>query len=251
MSDEKKVTAEISIDADADAVWRALSEGEEIKRWFSPEARVTPGVGGAVWLSWGEGADWEAPIEIWEPKRHLRTVDPAPSKLAVDYFIESKGGETVLRIVHSGFAADAWDDEIDTLNAGWRTFAAEPQALPRAPSRRAADDGVLPPSGRAAHARGSVSAHARGARRDARRRRASVSAGRCSRESRDVVEAAGELLRPARESRRRIPDDRDRAGTRAVPAGGVGVALRRCRPRGAGAAGSVSATAGQPRRSPA
>lgn len=123
MSDEKKVIAEVSIAADADAVWRAVSEGEEIKRWFCSDARVTPGPGGAVWMSFGEGMDWEVPIEIWEPGRHLRTVDPPPSKLAVDYFIEAKGGETVLRIVHSGFAADAWDDEIDTLNAGWRTFA--------------------------------------------------------------------------------------------------------------------------------
>ena len=123
MSDEKKVIAEVSIDADAETVWRAVTEGEEIKRWFCADARVTPGAGGAVWMSFGEGMDWEVPIEIWEPAQHLRTVDPPPSKLAVDYFIESKGGETVLRIVHSGFAADAWDDEIDNLNAGWRTFA--------------------------------------------------------------------------------------------------------------------------------
>lgn len=123
MSDEKKVTAEVSINADADAVWRAVSEGEEVKRWFCQDARVTPGEGGSVWMSFGEGMDWEVPIEIWEPGRRLRTVDPPPSKLAVDYFIESKGGETVLRIVHSGFAADAWDDEMDNLNAGWRTFA--------------------------------------------------------------------------------------------------------------------------------
>lgn len=124
MSDEKKVIVEVSIDADAETVWRAVSEGEEIKRWFPVDARVTPGVGGAVWLSWGEGMDWEAPIEIWEPGRHMRTIDPPPSKLAVDYFIETQGGETVLRIVHSGFAADAWDDELETLNAGWRAFAA-------------------------------------------------------------------------------------------------------------------------------
>ncbi len=124
MSDEKNVTAEVSIDADADTVWRALTEGEELKRWFPLDARVTPGVGGAVWLSWGEGMDWEAPIEIWEPGRHLRTVDPAPSKLAVDYYIESRGGETVLRLVHSGFGDDAWDDEIDTMTSGWRTFFA-------------------------------------------------------------------------------------------------------------------------------
>lgn len=124
MSDEKKVEAEITIDADAATVWRALSEGEELKRWFPLDARVTPGEGGAVWLSFGEGMDWETPIELWEPNRHLRTIDPPPSKLAVDYYIEAKGGQTVLRIVHSGFAADAWDDELETLNGGWRAFLA-------------------------------------------------------------------------------------------------------------------------------
>ncbi|HEX8615947.1 MAG TPA: SRPBCC domain-containing protein [Thermoanaerobaculia bacterium] len=124
MADEIKVEAEIAIDADEATVWRALTEGEELKRWFPLDARVRPGAGGAVWLSWGEGMDWEAPIEIWEPNKHLRTVDPAPSKVAVDYYIESKGGETVLRIVQSGFAEDAWEDELDTLNGGWRAFLA-------------------------------------------------------------------------------------------------------------------------------
>jgi uncharacterized protein YndB with AHSA1/START domain len=121
---EKSVTTEIVIDADLETVWKALTEGEELKRWFPLDARVTPGEGGSVWLSWGEGADWEAPITIWEPNRHLRTIDPPPSKLAVDYVLESRGGQTVFRIVHSGFAADAWDDELDTLTAGWRAFQA-------------------------------------------------------------------------------------------------------------------------------
>jgi uncharacterized protein YndB with AHSA1/START domain len=124
MSDEIKVEASISIDADAETVWRALTEGEELKRWFPLDARVTPGVGGAVWLSFGGGMDWEAPIALWEPNRHLRTVDPPPSKAAVDYYIEAKGGETVLRIVQSGFGADAWEDELETLDGGWRAFLA-------------------------------------------------------------------------------------------------------------------------------
>jgi uncharacterized protein YndB with AHSA1/START domain len=124
MSEEKKVEAEITIDADAETVWRALTEGEELKRWFPLDARVTPGEGGALWLSFGEGMDWEAPIGLWEPNRHLRTVDPPPSKAAIDYYIEAKGGQTVLRIVQTGFGADAWDDELDTLNSGWRTFLA-------------------------------------------------------------------------------------------------------------------------------
>jgi uncharacterized protein YndB with AHSA1/START domain len=105
-------------------VWGALAEGEQLRNWFPLDARVNPGPGGSVWLSWGEGADWEAPIEIWEPPHHMRTIDPAPSKLAVDYFIESRGGETVLRVVHSGFGADAWEDELETLDGGWRAFLA-------------------------------------------------------------------------------------------------------------------------------
>ncbi len=122
--EEITVDAEVTIDADAATVWRALTEGEELKRWFPLDARVTPGEGGAIWFSFGEGMDWEAPIALWEPNRHLRTVDPPPSKAAIDYYIESKGGQTVLRIVQSGFAADAWDDEIETLDGGWRAFLA-------------------------------------------------------------------------------------------------------------------------------
>jgi uncharacterized protein YndB with AHSA1/START domain len=126
MADEKKVSVETNVAADAETVWRALTEAEELSRWFSPEAKVTPGEGGAIWLSWGEGAAWEAPIEVWEPNRHLRTVDKPPGKIAVDYFIEARsGGETVLRIVQTGFGADAWDDETEqTTTYGWTTFLA-------------------------------------------------------------------------------------------------------------------------------
>lgn len=124
MSDEIKVEASIAIDADAETVWRALTEGEELKRWFPLDARVTPEAGGALWLSFGEGMDWEAPITLWEPNRHLRTEDPAPSKAAIDYYIEAQGGQTVLRIVQSGFGADAWEDELETLDGGWRAFLA-------------------------------------------------------------------------------------------------------------------------------
>lgn len=89
----KKIEKEIAIDATPDEVWRALTEGEELKRWFPLDARVKPGVGGSVWLSWGEGSEWESPIEIWEPSRHLQTADVTPQpdgapplKIAVDYF---------------------------------------------------------------------------------------------------------------------------------------------------------------------
>ncbi|HEX7154643.1 MAG TPA: SRPBCC domain-containing protein [Thermoanaerobaculia bacterium] len=125
MSEGKKVEVQIEIDADAATVWRALTEGEELKRWFPLDARVRPGVGGGVWMSFGEGAEWESPIEVWEPNQRLGTADRMENAvIAVDYYLEAKGGTTIVRLVHSGFAADAWDDELDTLNAGWATFLA-------------------------------------------------------------------------------------------------------------------------------
>ena len=76
----KKVEAEIAIDATPEEVWRAISEGDRLKQWFPLDARVTPPPDGKVWLSWGEGAEWESPIEVWEPSKHLRTVDVMPGK---------------------------------------------------------------------------------------------------------------------------------------------------------------------------
>ena len=50
------------VHASLDAVWRALTEADELRRWFPVDARVSPGVGGSIWLSWGDGAEGEAPI---------------------------------------------------------------------------------------------------------------------------------------------------------------------------------------------
>jgi uncharacterized protein YndB with AHSA1/START domain len=123
MSEEKQLEIEVALDATPEAVWKALTEAEELKRWFALESRVTPGAGGSIMVSWSEGGDWETPIEIWEPNRRLRLADVA-TKAAVDYFIETRDGQTVLRLVHSGFSGDSWQDEIDSLDAGWTAFFA-------------------------------------------------------------------------------------------------------------------------------
>lgn len=46
-----------------------------------------------------------------------------PVRVAVEYTIASRGGKTVLRMVNSGFSADAdWEEYLDTLDSGWRYF---------------------------------------------------------------------------------------------------------------------------------
>ena len=49
----REVRKDVFIRQPPDIVWKALAEAEELARWFPLEARVTPGVGGSIWLSWG------------------------------------------------------------------------------------------------------------------------------------------------------------------------------------------------------
>lgn len=138
MSDEKRrrFELELTIDAPPEAVWNALTDAAELTRWFPLDARVEPGVGGKVWLSWGKGLEGSSEISIWEPGVRLRTVESAerpwsaeedardpggPREIAVDYHLQGRQGQTVLRLVHSGFGRGAdWDDEFDSISNGWK-----------------------------------------------------------------------------------------------------------------------------------
>ncbi len=122
---------EIEIDAPVESVWKALTDADELMGWFPLEATVNPGVGGNVELSWTKQYSvWDSRIEIWEPNHRLRSVG-APkftsgsakevTPLILDYFLEAKGGTTVLRVVHSGFRyGDDWDNEyFESFHRGW------------------------------------------------------------------------------------------------------------------------------------
>jgi len=118
----RTVEREIAIQAPPDAVWKALTEAEELARWFPLEARTRPGVGGSIWMRWGETYQAESGIEVWEPARHLRIAFPihGSMRLATDYYLEGKGGGTVLRVVTSGFGAgEDWDDMYAGVDSGW------------------------------------------------------------------------------------------------------------------------------------
>lgn len=129
MSDEREraVDLTVEIDADPQTVWEAVSEAEQLQRWFPLEAAVEPGEGGSITLSWGPDIQGTAPIEVWEPGRRLVWAESWGGdqgvRVAVDIRIEARGGKTVLRLVQSGFDEDArWDDYLDTLGSGWRYF---------------------------------------------------------------------------------------------------------------------------------
>ncbi|HEY9504528.1 MAG TPA: SRPBCC domain-containing protein [Gemmatimonadales bacterium] len=128
----------LDLDATPDQVWRALTEADELVRWFPTEARVTPGEGGTMLWSWGYGEDWVSRIDAWEPGRLLRLVqedarpydaqgnplppgEVEPARIAMEFTIDAGQGRTRLRLVHSGFGRGAaWDAEVDGITEGWQ-----------------------------------------------------------------------------------------------------------------------------------
>lgn len=143
MSQERETRSHettIEIAAPPETVWAGITEASEIVRWFCPQARVEPGVGGSFFLSWGPGMEGSSRIAIWEPGKHLRVIEDRKSgarqncaegtdvtaeavEIMVDYFLEAKGGTTVLRLVHSGFGVAAdWDNEFESTHYGWMMF---------------------------------------------------------------------------------------------------------------------------------
>lgn len=120
----RKIVKEVFVQAPPDVVWRALTDAEELKRWFPVDARVQPGKGGSIWISFGGGVEGTAPITAWEPNRRFEWTETRGAvKLAVDFQLEAKSGGTVVRLVNSGFGAGPdWDDEFHMTEGGWAYF---------------------------------------------------------------------------------------------------------------------------------
>jgi len=117
---------EIEIDATVEQVWEAVSTSQGIASWFAPDVKVEPGVGGSVIVSMGPGMEATSRIEVWEPNQHIRIVadrsEGAPPSV-IDYYVESRGGSTVMRLVHSGFESTAkFDGEFESYGRGWPVY---------------------------------------------------------------------------------------------------------------------------------
>ena len=127
----------IDLKATPEEVFRALTDPEQIVKWFVPGARVEPRVGGEYVKVWGPGMESTSTISAWEPGKHFGTqsersktyghkgpVDTGVVQMCVDYHIESLGGGiTRLRLVQSGFGPEAaWDDEFTDTKSGWADF---------------------------------------------------------------------------------------------------------------------------------
>lgn len=139
MADEKRsVEIVLDIAAAKDEVWTALTDADELVRWFPLEAQVRPGLGGETTWQWDGQWTWVSTIERWEPGAALTLVNrdqrpfdvegrllpegqALPATLTMEFTLETRAGKTRLRLVHSGFGRGAnWDDEYEGVSVGWQ-----------------------------------------------------------------------------------------------------------------------------------
>ena len=134
----RKVEIAIPVDATPEQIWKVLTDAEELKKWIAPIVEVNPGKGGTMMISWGGGEEGTGVFDVWEPGEHLRslwqpskgtikTLEAAgisgPMQMAIEWTIETKDGQTVLRLVHSGFGDEKeWDGEFNGTTVGWAIF---------------------------------------------------------------------------------------------------------------------------------
>ncbi|HEY6329688.1 MAG TPA: SRPBCC domain-containing protein [Blastocatellia bacterium] len=129
---------EIEIKAPIEAVWKALTDAQELTCWFVDDAKVAPGEGGTMWLAWGEGEskmEGKARIDVWEPGKRLKlTLVGADQSgglpfaqlevpIVEEWTLQSRGDVTVLKLVHSNIPnSPDWDAYYDGTDSGWRAY---------------------------------------------------------------------------------------------------------------------------------
>ena len=121
MPHEFEVRAEIAVDATPEQVWEAITTGPGINSWFMGRNEVEPREGGTVRMSL-PGWTMESTVTAWQPSERLAfqgNENPDGSLHAFEYLVEGRGGgSTVVRLVHSGFLGDNWQEEYDALSKG-------------------------------------------------------------------------------------------------------------------------------------
>jgi uncharacterized protein YndB with AHSA1/START domain len=118
----------IDIVADADQVWRALTEAENLARWCSPGAQIRPRQGGLFRASVDRVTELEAHIDVFEPARRMRLIylpsnalPPTDDPLVDDFILEPRESGTIVRLLGSGIpATEEWLKQYQRLKLGWQ-----------------------------------------------------------------------------------------------------------------------------------
>jgi hypothetical protein len=107
---EHAVAVEMTIAAPFAAVWNALRDPEEIRRWHGWE--------------YDEGGGLDAEIDVIYIQGV--TADEAAGTIEIGdgsrFEVEDRGGETVVRVMMPAPATGGWEEFYDDIREGWTSF---------------------------------------------------------------------------------------------------------------------------------
>jgi uncharacterized protein YndB with AHSA1/START domain len=91
-----EVTREIVFPASPDEVWQALTDPDQLERWFANDVELDPRPGGAGVFRWDDGEERRATVVVAEPRERL--VLDWDENGEVEFMVEEVADGTRLRV---------------------------------------------------------------------------------------------------------------------------------------------------------
>ena len=116
----------MDVAAEADKVWLALTQVDNLRRWCSPAADIKAKPGGLFRASVDRVIELEAHIDVYEPGRRLRLIylpspalPPSDSPIIDDFILDATPPDTIVRLLGSGIpGTPEWEAQYRRLRMG-------------------------------------------------------------------------------------------------------------------------------------
>lgn len=119
----RQMELEVRTTATPEQVYAAWADPTKLSQWFTDDARGEAKPGSTMYWIF-EKFGYEIPYEVVDavPGKLLALGGELPGRppFLLEIVIERQGGETVLRLVNSGFLdGGKWDEEFEGVSSGW------------------------------------------------------------------------------------------------------------------------------------
>ncbi|MFL5329418.1 MAG: SRPBCC family protein [Gemmataceae bacterium] len=126
-SGRRSVQVEVEVPGTPEEVWQAIASGPGISSWFVPTTfEEKDGQPVAVTMNFGPGMESTSKISKWDPPRMFAAQGEGwggSPPMATEWSVEARGGNCLVRVVHSLFAStDDWDNQLEGTESGWPGF---------------------------------------------------------------------------------------------------------------------------------